>query len=97
MYKRQLLNQPSSGIIIYISPLKALINDQFGRLERLCEDLDIPVWHWHSDVSATMKEKFIARPSDVLLITSESHVSMLCNRESQVAEIFDQAVFLILV
>ena len=32
------------GLIVYISPLKALINDQLGRLELLCEQLDIPVW-----------------------------------------------------
>ena len=34
----------SSGFdILYISPLKALINDQYNRLEELCEDLDLPV------------------------------------------------------
>ena len=91
-----LLNQPSSGIIIYISPLKALINDQFGRLERLCEDLDIPVWPWHGDVSSTTKKKFIARPSGVLLITPESLEAMLCNRGSSVAGLFEHAVFFII-
>lgn len=38
-----LLQQPDEGLIVYISPLKALINDQFGRLDRLCENLEIPV------------------------------------------------------
>ena len=33
--------------------LKALINDQFYRLNDLCEEADIPVWHWHGDVSAS--------------------------------------------
>jgi ATP-dependent Lhr-like helicase len=34
--------QPSIQAI-YIGPLKALINDQFGRLETLCNNLDLPV------------------------------------------------------
>src|SRR5437867_1601915 len=32
---------------IYVGPLKALINDQFGRLDRLCERLEVPVHRWH--------------------------------------------------
>jgi len=34
---------------LYISPLKALINDQFRRLEELCESMEIPVVKWHGD------------------------------------------------
>ena len=34
-----LLQMESPGLIVYISPLKALINDQFGRLDRLCDQL----------------------------------------------------------
>ena len=35
--------------VLYISPLKALINDQDIRLLDLCETLDIPVHKWHDD------------------------------------------------
>ncbi len=35
--------------VLHISPLKALINDQFSRLEGLCEQLEIPVVRWHGD------------------------------------------------
>src|ERR1700749_138295 len=38
------LAQDGKALIVYVSPLKALINDQFGRLSRLCENLEIPVW-----------------------------------------------------
>ncbi|WP_251271707.1 DEAD/DEAH box helicase, partial [Enterobacter hormaechei] len=61
------LECPAPGLIIYISPLKALINDQFGRLERLCENLDIPVWPWHGDIGATSKQRFFKKPLGVLL------------------------------
>lgn len=42
---------PASVGCIYIGPLKALINDQFTRLNDLCAEADIPVWHWHGDVA----------------------------------------------
>src|SRR5574343_61616 len=45
------------GLIAYISPLKALINDQFGRLDRLCAQLEVPVWPWHGDISTSPKKR----------------------------------------
>ena len=52
-------NPPASVGALYIGPLKALINDQFVRLNDLCEEADIPVWHWHGDVSQSHKAKLI--------------------------------------
>ena len=40
----------SSVRALYVGPLKALINDQFRRLEELCERAEIPVHKWHGDV-----------------------------------------------
>ncbi len=57
---------------LYVGPLKALINDQFARLDELCEALDIPVHRWHGDVSATRKRAALETPGGVLLITPES-------------------------
>ena len=42
--------------ILYISPLKALINDQYRRLVSLCDDLDMAVTAWHGDSSQARKE-----------------------------------------
>lgn len=83
------------GLIVYISPLKALINDQFGRLERLCERLDVPVWPWHGDVSGNVKAKFFAKRAGVLLITPESIEALLCNRGSSVKSLFERATFFV--
>lgn len=58
--------------ILYVSPLKALINDQFRRLDELCETLRIPVHRWHGDVSASAKAKARKNPDGILLITPES-------------------------
>ncbi|GGO76781.1 ATP-dependent helicase [Marinobacterium nitratireducens] len=63
--------------IIYISPLKALINDQHRRLEMLSEFTGIPVTPWHGDVSSSLKGKVRKRPKGILLITPESLEAML--------------------
>ncbi|WP_295751620.1 DEAD/DEAH box helicase [Undibacterium sp.] len=76
------------GLCLYISPLKALINDQFGRLERLCDSLEIAVWPWHGDISSSSKTRFFKQPSGILLITPESLEAMLCNRGFQIPKIF---------
>ncbi|WP_267225822.1 DEAD/DEAH box helicase [Dyella silvae] len=90
-----LLQHNPAGLIVYVSPLKALINDQFGRLERLCETLEIPVWPWHGDVSSSVKSRFLKKPSGVLLITPESLEAMLCNRGTAVAGAFSNAVYFV--
>lgn len=90
-----LLKDDSRKLIVYISPLKALINDQFGRLENLCERLEIPVWPWHGDVPASKKAKFLASPSGVLLITPESLEANLCNRGTAVKRVFGHLAFLV--
>ena len=91
-----LLQEPESGLIAYVSPLKALINDQFGRLERLCERLEIPVWPWHGDISSHRKARFLAKPQGVLLITPESLEAMLCHRGTSVAAIFARLRYFII-
>jgi ATP-dependent Lhr-like helicase len=83
-----LRDESALGLTIYISPLKALINDQFGRLEPLCESLEIPVWPWHGDISSSLKSRFFKRPTGVMLITPESLEAMLCNRGFSAPKLF---------
>jgi ATP-dependent Lhr-like helicase len=92
----RLLQQSDGGLIVYVSPLKALINDQFGRLDRLCEHLEIPVWPWHGDITATSKRKFMANPRGVLLITPESLEATLCNRGTSIATTFRRTAFFVI-
>lgn len=79
---------PASVGALYIGPTKALINDQFYRLEELCEEADIPVWHWHGDVSSSHKAKLMKRPSGILQITPESLEALLMRRHAAVAKLF---------
>ena len=81
-------NPPISVGAIYIGPLKALINDQFYRLNDLCAEADIPIWHWHGDVAASHKAKMIKHPSGILQITPESLEALLMHKHNAVARVF---------
>jgi len=65
------------SVALYISPLKALINDQWKRLEELADLLEIPVTPWHGDITQTRKTRFLKTPKGCLLITPESLEAML--------------------
>ncbi|MCY4561513.1 MAG: DEAD/DEAH box helicase [Flavobacteriaceae bacterium] len=72
--------------ILYISPLKALINDQFRRLEDLGALLNISVTPWHGDISPSIKMKSINNPQGILLVTPESLESLLINKSRLVKQ-----------
>ena len=90
-----LRQEPGYGLTVYISPLKALINDQFGRLTGLCEALEIPVFPWHGDVASSVKSRFMKKPEGVLLITPESLEAILCNKGFKVPELFAQLKYFV--
>ena len=74
--------------LLYISPLRALINDQFRRLEDLCETVDLPVHPWHGDISAAIKSKARRNPRGILLITPESLEAMFVLRGLEIPRLF---------
>ena len=74
--------------VLYIAPLKSLINDQFLRLDALLDEAGIPVWHWHGDVSASQKAKLLKNPEGILQITPESLESMLMRRSNDIPRLF---------
>jgi len=81
---------------VYIGPLKALINDQFARLESLCERLDISVWRWHGDASAHLKRQLLLNPSGVLLITPESLEALFILRGPAILKIFRHCRYVVI-
>jgi len=85
-----------SFTVLYIAPLKALINDQFSRLEYVLEETGIPVFHWHGDVAQAHKEKYIRAPKGILQITPESLESMLINRRNDIPRIFARLRFIVI-
>ena len=79
-------NRRSGLRILYISPLKALINDQYRRIAEMAQDLGIAVTPWHGDISSGKKERLLRSPDGVILTTPESLESMLINRRAWLAE-----------
>ncbi len=88
---------PSSTVgVLYIAPLKALINDQFERLNGLCEEAGIAVTRWHGDVSQSQKRKLIKKPSGILQITPESLESLLINKHMEIPSLFGDLRFIVI-
>ncbi|MCB2380492.1 DEAD/DEAH box helicase [Hymenobacter sp. BT635] len=74
--------------VLYISPLIALINDQFQRVEQLCRYLDVKVTKWHGEASRTAKKHLVQQPEGIVLITPESLEAMFVNAPYHVKALF---------
>lgn len=88
---------PSKSIaVLYIAPIKSLINDQFLRMEALLEESGIPVFHWHGDVASSHKKQLLDNPRGILQITPESLESMLINRSNDIVRLFHDVRYVII-
>ena len=92
---RLLTEEAKDACVVYLSPLKALINDQFLRMEQLCEQLDIPVCPWHGDISGSRKSKFLKKPTGVLLITPESVEALFVNHGTAIPLLFGKLLYIV--
>lgn len=82
--------------ILYISPLKALINDQFRRIEELCSYLEFPITKWHGDASQSKKTRLLNNPSGILLITPESIEALFLNKSEKLSHLFSQLEYVVI-
>lgn len=93
----KILSSPKEGVqAVYVGPLKALINDQFHRMEELCHHTDTPVYRWHGDASQAEKNKLIAKPTGILLITPESIESLFINRTRHLHSLFRNTRYIVI-
>lgn len=89
--------KPSKSIgIVYIGPLKALINDQFQRLSGLLEESYIPVWPWHGDISQSVKKRALKEMQGILQITPESLEALLMQHPGDAARLFADLRFVVI-
>ena len=82
--------------ILYISPLKALINDQFERVEEMLAGTQVQITRWHQDAAASKKERLLSYPSGILQTTPESLEAMLCRRPQHIKILFSDLQYVII-
>lgn len=91
------VNFKEKGVkVLYISPLIALINDQFLRVEKLCAYLDVKVTKWHGEASKAQKDHLIKNPEGIVLITPESLEAMFVNRPQNIHHLFSSLDYIVI-
>lgn len=70
----------SGTSVLYLCPLKALLNNLHPRLERYADWLGRKAALWHGDVTASRRRTILAARPDLLLTTPESLESMLVSQ-----------------
>ena len=66
--------------VLYICPLRALLNNLEVRLREYCALVGRTVALWHGDVSESARQRIMAEPPDCLMITPESIEVILVSR-----------------
>ena len=86
-----LMAEPPAGVgALYIAPIKALLNNQAGRLGQYTEMVGLDRFLWHGDVSAPHKARFKASPTALLMTTPESLEVMLISEKVSVRALFSE-------
>ncbi len=93
----EMYNKPGNGVTtLYVSPLKALINDQFLRLNDVLFNANIQVFRWHGDVNSYQKEKALNTNNIILQITPESIESLFINHTADLIKLFSNLKYIII-
>lgn len=74
----RMLSEDWTGLsVLYVCPLKALLNNLFPRLESYAQMVGRTAGLWHGDIGRTVRGRMLAEPPDILLTTPESLEVML--------------------
>jgi ATP-dependent Lhr-like helicase len=74
--------------ILYVCPIKALLNNLDARLGRYCTLLGLRSALWHGDVATGSKKAVLRDPPDCLLTTPESLEVMLVSQKTDAMALF---------
>jgi ATP-dependent helicase Lhr and Lhr-like helicase len=78
-----------SGLsVVYVCPLKALLNNLLPRLQQYTSWLGRQVAVWHGDVTASARQRILREPPDLLLTTPESLEAMLISLRVEHGQMF---------
>ena len=82
--------------VLYISPLKSLINDQNRRLIDMTQEMSINVTPWHGDISSNKKKSSINNPNGILIITPESLESLFVHHHDKLRRAFGNLMYIVI-
>ena len=87
----RMLSENWTGLsVLYICPIKALLNDLDVRLRRYTSLLGRRSGLWHGDIGPGERRRIVADPPDCLLTTPESLELMLVSRQVEQKALFQQ-------
>lgn len=91
-----LYRQPADGVgCVYVSPLRALLNNQEDRIRRLAGLVGLAAFKWHGDVPGGPRKRFLSEPADVLLTTPESIEVLLMTGRARKHRLFENLRFVV--
>jgi len=81
---------------LYVSPLRALLNNQEPRLIQLAALVGATAFKWHGDVGQAARRRLLAEPVHVLMTTPESLEVMLISPKVDKASLFGSLRFVVI-
>ncbi len=74
--------------VLYLSPIRALLNNQEERVCRYAGMIGRRAFKWHGDTAQSARKRFLRDPTDILLITPESLEAMLMSARISTRALF---------
>jgi ATP-dependent Lhr-like helicase len=85
----QLIDEPTDAVgVLYVAPIKALLNNQADRLGLYTEMVGLDRFVWHGDTPDHDRRRFLREPSELLMTTPESLEVMLISQRVDAAKLF---------
>ncbi len=93
----EMMREPPSGVgALYIAPIKALLNNQEGRLGDYTSMVGLDRFVWHGDAGQSQKRAFCETPTELLMTTPESLEVMLMSSRVPVPRLFKSLRFVVI-
>lgn len=74
--------------VLYLSPIRALLNNQEERVQRYAGSIARRAFKWHGDIADSERKRFLRDPTDIVLTTPESLEAMLMSTRVPAAHLF---------
>ena len=85
----QLIEQPTEAVgVLYVAPLRALLNNQAERLGLYTEMVGLRRFVWHGDTPDADRLRFVREPTELLMTTPESLEVMLVSQRVDAVKLF---------